>query len=129
MELENIPVSVYSRNNRDLPATPGTISLVKYDKKDISKNTLKTFGMGIAFTFASVFIPILHFILVPSLFIASFVLAIDKSRETKRNQGGSGECPKCHKQFQIQKSKWTDRLVDVCGECHDDLEILIHDTL
>jgi hypothetical protein len=125
MTFEKVPVSISSRNNRDLPKTPGAISRVTYDKKDISKNTVKTFGMWIALTFASVFIPILHFVLVPSLFITSFVLAIDKSRETKRNEGGQGECPKCHETFQIQKSKWSDRLVDVCGKCHDDLEVLV----
>ena len=121
--FHNTLVTIQSRNNRSLPETSGEISEVSYDKTDRLRNALKTFGLWIAMTFMGIFVPILHFVLVPTLLITSFVLAIEKSREEKRNQGGSGECPKCHQKFEIQKSKWMDRLVDVCDTCHDDLEI------
>jgi hypothetical protein len=125
MIQENVPVTIHSRNNRELPSTNGSISKIIYDQKERYSNAIKTFGMWIAFTFASVFVPILHFILVPSLFITSFVLSIDKSREDKRNEGGAGECPTCHQTFTIEKSKWSERLVDTCEKCHDDLEIMM----
>ena len=121
-----IPVSVQSRNNRDLPPTTGSISQVNYDKVDRSKNALKTLGIGLTLAFVCIFIPILHFFLVPTLFIGAFVMALEKTREDKRNEGGAGECPKCHSTFSIQKSKWSERLVDVCGSCHDDLEMHVN---
>jgi hypothetical protein len=124
MTTDLIPVVVHSRNNHELPETKGTITRINWQKTDRTKNAVKTFGMFIGFTFASVFVPIAHFILVPSLFITSFVLAMDKLREEHRSAGGSGECPKCHKTFTIEKTKWQERYTDTCQFCHDDLEIL-----
>jgi hypothetical protein len=120
-----LPVSISSLNNRDLPATQGKITKVEFDKKDRTRNALRTFGMLIAFTFCSIFVPILHFILVPVLFIASFVFAMDKVNEMARNEGGSGECPKCHKPIEIVKSKYQERLTDTCAACHEDVVILV----
>ena len=125
MTTDSIPVVVHSRNNRELPETHGTITRINWQPTDRTKNAVKTFGMWIAFTFASVFVPIAHFVLVPSLFITSFVLAMDKLREDHRSDGGSGECPKCHKTFTIEKTKWQERYTDNCQFCHDDLEILV----
>jgi hypothetical protein len=123
MTTEPIAVTIHSRNNRDLPETRGNISRINWDAADRSKNAVKTVGIGLGATFACVFVPILHFVLVPALFIATFVVAIDKSREHQRNAGGVGECPKCHKEFVIEKSAWKERLTDTCGNCHDDIEI------
>jgi hypothetical protein len=118
-----IPVTISSRNNRDLPPTAGTITQVEFDKKERTENALKMFGMLIAFTFGAVFIPIAHYILVPSLFIASFVFAMEKLGETRRSEGGSGECPKCHKSIRIVPSKYAERLTDTCAACMEDVEI------
>jgi len=126
--MDLVPVSIHSRNNRELPATLGSITRINWDKADRPKNAVKTLVMWLTACFASVFVPIAHFFLVPTLFITAWVLAIDKSREEKRNDGGSGECPACHKTFVIEKSKWTDRLTDTCGSCHDDLEVNIPQT-
>jgi ssDNA-binding Zn-finger/Zn-ribbon topoisomerase 1 len=128
MHTDTVSVSIHSRNNRELAQTSGEITRINWDKADRPKNAAKTLIMWLAACFACVFVPIAHFVLVPSLFITAFVLAIDKSREEKRNDGGKGECPKCHQQFVIEKSKWTDRLTDTCGKCHDDLEISIPQT-
>ena len=128
MFTDLVTVQIQSRNNRDLASTLGKITRINWEAVDYPKNAAKTFGMWIAFTFAAVFVPIAHFFLVPTLFITSFVLGIEKFRERKRNDGGSGECPKCHQSFVIEKSKWTERLTDTCGNCHDDLEINIPQT-
>lgn len=81
--------------------------------------------MLIAFAFCAVFIPIAHYFLVPGLFIASFIFAMDKLNETTRSEGGSGECPKCHQPVQIVASKYSERLTDTCGACHEDVVIQI----
>lgn len=122
----SIAASIQSRNNRDLPATNGSVTQVTWDKPEQTKNALRTLGMWLAFCFACVFVPIAHYILVPSLFVASFVLALDKLNEHQRSEGGTGECPKCHQSFVIEKSKWNVRLTDTCGNCHEDVEINLH---
>jgi hypothetical protein len=120
-----IKVSVQSRDNRELTATSATITKVEWDKTERTKNAFRTFGLLIAFTFASIFIPILHFVLVPTLFIASFVFGMDKYGEKVRSEGGTGECPKCHEQFKVQASKWGVKITNNCEHCHEDLEMVI----
>ena len=128
MFTDIVSVEINSRNDRELAPTEGKITRINWETADRPKNAAKTLGMWLAFCFASIFVPIAHFFLVPTLFITAFVLAIDKSREVKRNDGGTGECPKCHQSFVIEKSKWVDRMTDTCGNCHDDLEINIPQT-
>jgi len=120
-----IKLSVQSRDNRELPPTQATVTKVEWDKPERMKNALRTLGMMLVFTFVSIFIPILHFILVPALLIGSFVLAMDKMGETSRSEGGSGECPKCHQVFKIQPSKWGTRIVNQCDHCPDELEMIL----
>ena len=121
--FSKVPVTIQSRNNRNLPHTAGEITRIDWEKADRPKNALKFLGRGLAATFAGAMVPLLHWILVPVLFISTFVFAMEKFREKSRSDGGTGECPKCHQTFKIEKSKWQERLTDTCGNCHDDLEL------
>ncbi len=116
-------MTIHSRDNRELPPTQGKIIRVIWDKAERTRNALRTLGTWLTFTFAAVFIPILHWVLVPTLFVASFVLALDKLNETMRSEGGTGECPKCHQTFKVQASKWATRVTNNCDHCHEDLEL------
>lgn len=118
-----IRISVQSRDNRELTHTEAKITKVEWDQTERTRNAIRVFGFLIAGTFVSIFIPILHFVLVPTLFIASFVLGMDKYGEKTRNEGGKGECPKCHREFTVQPSKWTERITNNCEHCHEDLEM------
>ena len=120
-----IKISVQSRDNRSLPPTSAKVTKVEWVKTERTQNAIKTFGILIALTFASIFIPILHFFLVPTLLITSFVLALDKLGEKNRSEGGKGECPQCHQEFNVQPSKWAVRITNNCNLCHEDLEMFI----
>lgn len=120
---KEISATVQSRDNRELAATQAKVTQVVWDKTDRSKNAMRTLGMWLLFTFVSVFIPFAHWILVPSLLVASFVLALEKLNEASRSEGGTGECPKCHQSFRIQPSKWSSRLTDNCEHCQTDVEM------
>lgn len=119
-----LKLGVQSRDNRELHSTEAKITLVEWDKSERTKNALRTLGMWLAFTFASIFVPILHWVLAPTLFIASFVLALDKLGEKTRSEGGKGECPKCHQQFTVQPSKLGGKITNNCDHCHEDLEMM-----
>lgn len=123
-QTTSISVQVHSRNHRDSSPTSGSINQETYNRQDQVRNALKTLGVGLAITFCTVFIPIMHFILTPTFFIGSFVFAMGKLSEKAQNLGGQGECPSCHQSFVIEKSKWKDRFTDTCNHCHDDLEII-----
>ena len=120
-----VTITVASRDNRELPLTQATITQVEWDKSERTQNAFQTFGILITLSFVSIFIPILHFVLVPTLFIGSFVFAMDKFGEIKRSEGGTGECPKCHQEFKVQPSKWIQRFTQNCDHCHEDLEMHI----
>ena len=120
-----IKMVVHSRNNRDLPPTQGSLTQVTWDKVERTRNAFRTLGLWLVFTFIAIFIPILHWVLVPGLLITSFVLALDKMNEVSRNEGGTGECPKCHQTFTVQTSNWTGRTTENCDHCHEDLELTI----
>ncbi len=118
-------ILVSSRDNRELTPTNATITRIDFDKSERIKNALKTFGFLITMAFISIFVPILHFVLVPAFFLGSFIFAMDKFGEKTRNKGGQGECPKCHQHFKVQPSKWVPRITNNCDHCHEDLEMLL----
>lgn len=118
-------VEIHSRNNRDLPPSKGQIKIVEWSKQERLKNAIKTLGMYFAFTCFSVMIPVLHYVLVPTLFVVMFIMAMDKYTQQKYNEGGEGVCPGCSEKIILEKSKFKERLTDTCGKCHDDVEILI----
>jgi len=120
-----IKATVQSRDNRELALTEAKLIKVEYDKPERTKNALRIFGLLIAATFVSIFIPILHFILVPALFVCSFVFAIDKMGEKIRSEGGTGECTACHQEFKVQAGKWSEKFTNNCNLCGADLELKI----
>jgi uncharacterized protein (DUF983 family) len=68
-----------------------------------------------------------HFVLVPTLFVASFVMAMDKYSQKRFLNGGSGPCPKCGHIMMIQRSKFKERITDKCGKCGEDIEVVLED--
>lgn len=120
-----VPVTIHSRNNRELSPTTSNICRVEWNHQERLKRALRILIILLVATFISVFIPILHFFLVPVLLISSFVVAIDQWNEKHHNEGGTAPCPKCEKSFTIQPSKWSSRITNHCDHCHEDLEILI----
>ena len=116
-------MKVMFRDNRDLPATAGLITHVVWTESERFKNAFKTLGMWLLFTFLSVFVPLLHFVLTPALLVASFVLAINAFGEKERNLGGKAECTRCHKETIVQPSRQFERVVNNCEACGADLEL------
>ena len=100
---------------------------MEWDKKERTQNALKAVGMWFGFTCFGVMIPVVHYFLVPTLFITTWVMGLNKLNETVVSEGGEGICPKCGQTFKIEKSKFGARLTDSCGKCHEDVEILFEE--
>ena len=120
-----VQVKINSRNDRELPPTNGTLKLVEWTKQERVKNAFKTFGIFFGLTCCGVMLPIIHYFLVPILFVTTFVMAMDKYTQLKYIEGGQGPCPRCNHEIIFEKSKYKERLTDSCGKCHDDIEILM----
>ncbi len=120
-----IPVEIRSRNDHNLVPTQGLIVQMEWTPAERLRNALKTFGIMFGLACFAVLAPLIHYFLVPSLLIASFVLAFDKYGQLKFFVEGKGSCPKCGSSILFEKSKFKERLTDSCANCHDDVEILL----
>jgi len=101
----------------------GKAILQEFDQKFRIKRALKSTGICWGFALASVLIPLAHFILVPSFFLAGFIIGPILYSQERMIMGGSGTCPECQRSFSIVKShvKWP--LGDLCSSCHTAVKI------
>ena len=121
-----VPVSIHSRNNHDLPQAQGMLKVVEWTARERFKNSVKTFGTFFALTCFAVIMPVIHYILVPVLMITTFVMALEKYSQLRFIEGGTGSCPKCGESIELEKSKYKERLTDSCAKCHEDVEVLMN---
>jgi hypothetical protein len=77
-----------------------------------------------ALAFVAVFLPILHFVLVPAFLVAGPVLAVWRLREGRRLAGIRGACPRCgvSQEFRPGGACRARRVID-CPLCHTDLTL------
>ncbi|NDG84098.1 MAG: hypothetical protein EBX52_03550 [Proteobacteria bacterium] len=115
--------TIQSRNQREIPPTVGTLIRIEFDRKDRSRNALRTTGLFLALAAGAVLIPFWHFILVPSFFTLAWIMGMEKFSEKSRSAGGRGQCPHCQKEFKIGKSAWKEMMTDTCESCFQELEI------
>src|SRR5437899_310785 len=77
------------------PSTTATAQVHEWSSLERIKRTV--FGLGLMWMLAgfSIFLPILHFVLVPGFLVAGPVVAIIRFTEGKRLQSMKGACPRC----------------------------------
>ncbi len=76
----------------------------------------------------AVFIPVGHFVLVPTLLVGGLVLAAMRLREDRRLLGARGACPRCgaEQDFPAAGRFRPERSVD-CPRCHTRLTLTAED--
>lgn len=86
---------------------------------------LMALRIGIFFTLAivSVFIPVLHFILVPAFLVASVLAGISASRFTSKATGGSVKCPHCKAAIQFGEAPLSWPMSYVCQSCASSVKV------
>jgi hypothetical protein len=86
--------------------------------------TLAGLGMFWGLGLASVFIPVAHFVLVPTFVVAGIVMAVKRAREDRRLLLVRGACPRCGA---VQELRPGGRFVDGrsfdCPKCHGNLTL------
>ncbi len=119
-----IPVSVHSRNNRDLAPTEGQLDAVEWSQKERLRNAVKTYFLFLMINCFGAAMPPFHILMGTALFITTWVMTFEKYSQTHFIEGGSAPCPKCQEMIRIEKSKYKERITDCCAKCHEDVEIL-----
>jgi hypothetical protein len=91
--------------------------------------TLAGLGMFWALALGGLFIPVAHFILVPTFLVTGIIVAVKRAREDRRPVQLRGACPRCGaaQEFKVGGRFATGRSVD-CPKCHGTLALLADET-
>jgi len=114
-----IPVLIKTEGHESL----GEVFIQEYDEKARLKRALKMLGLCWAGALAAVFLPIVHFVLVPGLFLGGVFLAVYMHGIHSLVLGGEGVCPNCEKILPIAKGLDQWPLEDVCTACRSGVKI------
>lgn len=87
--------------------------------------TLAGLGMFWALALGGLFIPVAHFILVPTFVVTGIIVAVKRAREDRRLVELRGACPRCGaaQEFKPGGRFATGRSVD-CPKCHGILTLV-----
>lgn len=120
---EHVGLKVTLKSSHGNGTEQGEIFVQYLDSRQRLLRSLKVMGLIWGLALVSIFIPLAHFVLVPSFLIAGPIVARQIYQQEKIVLGGKGLCPKCHQDFQIVKGELTFPLTDVCGKCFENVEI------
>ncbi|MBT4761303.1 MAG: hypothetical protein HOO06_06365 [Bdellovibrionaceae bacterium] len=101
----------------------GEIFIQQWNKSERLAQAVKWGSIYWALAVICVFIPILHFVLVPAFVLAGPIAFYINLKREKLVLGGFGTCPKCGENLPIEKSKVEWPLADLCTHCHNTVKI------
>jgi hypothetical protein len=86
-------------------------------------------GMFWALALGGLFIPVAHFILVPTFVVTGIIVAVKRAREDRRLAQLRGACPRCGaaQEFKPGGRFVTGRSVN-CAKCHGTLTVVVDET-
>jgi len=101
------------------PDSPATARVRRYDRAMRMSRMLRTLGTGWALAVAAIFLPVLHFILVPALALGTPLIALQRWGEAAVLIGASGACPACGKpqDWKLHPSKLGEPVAQRCESC------------
>lgn len=116
------PVSVKILGD-DGKETRGQVYVRTFPPRERIFRALKFLGLGWGAAVVAVFIPILHFILVPLFLIAGPAIAFWAYGQTSVVLGGQGTCPHCGASLPLERSADRWPLDDLCSRCRNRVKI------
>lgn len=118
--IEEIPVILKAGEGLE---TKGFVKLQHFSPRERFQRSLKVFAMCWGAALASLFLPIVHFFLVPALLLAGLIVPAFIFYKEDQILGGKGTCPKCQKALEIEKGSNHWPLSDLCTECRSAISI------
>jgi hypothetical protein len=118
--MNTIPVSVLGANGKK---TSGEVQVHVWTATERLRRGLRWLGMIWGGAVVAVFIPGLHFVLVPSLLIAGPIVAFKMHGQVSSVTGGNAECPACGAKFALVGGVERWPLKDVCASCFHNVSI------
>ena len=117
----DIPATLTAFGSTPTPAT--AVVVIQSPGKRLARTAA---GLGVCWglALAGLFIPVAHFILVPTFLLAGIAVAILRAREDKRLLKVMGVCPRCsvRQEFSVGGRFEAQRSLD-CPRCHNTLTL------
>lgn len=101
----------------------GYLKIQFYNKKQRLKRALKLGAMCWGGAIVAIFIPIIHFVLVPVLFLTGIISPLFIYSQESRVLGGEGVCPECQKQLPLEAGSNQWPLTDLCTQCRTAVKV------
>src|SRR5262245_48862485 len=99
-------------------AGPATVSVIQHDRRDRMTRAARAWAGCWGAAIAAVFLPVLHFVLVPALVVGGPLYAMVMMREKVTVLGAEGACPVCGApQAPKLKTGASDQLAFRCESC------------
>jgi hypothetical protein len=118
---ESVPVQI--RGSLEKPPTTGQVEIVTWSANERSRRALKFLGICWGIGLFCVIMPIVHFFLVPGMFVAGLVGFARLSGQESLVLGGEGPCPECGKTFHIAKATNRFPMDELCENCKASVSI------
>jgi hypothetical protein len=103
--------------------TGALLEMIEWSDAERKARALKWGGMCFGAGVVCVIFPLVHFVLVPGLILASPFLALQFYKQESWVKGGEGPCPNCGKTLKIGAGKPKFPLRDLCTECRNEVRI------
>lgn len=95
----------------------GIAKIRSYSQQERTLNAFKTLGLFWGLAVLSVFLPVLHFVLVPLFLILGIVLALKKQNLSYQLESGEIKCPGCGTLVHLNSSSFQDFHSEICQSC------------
>ena len=95
----------------------GQVDIQRWNPGERRLRAAKAGGLFLGLAAAAIFIPILHFVLVPGFLLALPYASLWVYRQSSQVSGGSFECPECKKTSALPKTKEVWPLNGICDQC------------
>lgn len=111
-----------------LVSSTGVESEIRFDRIELSqslklKSAAKWISIFVTLAIASVFVPILHFVLVPAFLIAAVVAGVKAYSQKADLQNVRGNCPNCGADISIERVRIKKVSGEICPQCRDFLKV------
>jgi hypothetical protein len=106
------------------PASPARALIVEQAPGQRFARTLGGLGMFWGLGLACVFIPVAHFVLVPTFVVGGIVMAVKRAREDRRLLSVRGPCPRCGVEQELKPGgRFVDGRTFDCPACHGNITL------
>ncbi|MBI5451628.1 MAG: hypothetical protein HY940_09765 [Gammaproteobacteria bacterium] len=101
------------------------LQLTRFEPRERLQRAVRMLGICWGLALAAVFVPIVHFILVPGFLVAGVVMAIRRYRQPTEPNGLHGQCPGCQRAVVLRlEAGETLPQWKYCPECNAGLQLL-----